>query len=527
MKPGKKLYLFTGFLCAFAFLILGFFAFRRRSDVTNAQKEQPVTFTFFTHTDNELLEVCDNDLNNSVFYQKLEELTNVHIEWVYSLDSLKNLHRFDQDTGKTPDLISAYGYNSVFGSLSMDEAIDSGKLLDLTELVPKYAPNYYKLIQNSPMQKIAYTESGRIAAIYSIKQEAQKPYAGLQIRRDWLDELGLSVPVTYADWEEVLTAFKEKKGATAPLFIPNTGYNSLDHDLSAGFQVGSGFYHIGDTVSYGPARKEWKDYLMLMHRWYEKGLIDPNYATSSGLYPEKEMIASGTSGAWFGLYTFPSSINAIDPEIDIIAVEAPRQKEGDTLHLRMPDSYTDNYLCISSSCPDPALALSWIDFLFSEEGALLANYGIENETYTINEDGDPVFTDVILNNPDGLSFTQALKAYTLPPGLPVSYADWKREFQSIPADDIGMCDIWASADTEYMLPPNLSFPSEKSSRLNAIMAKAAACVNEYTNAFIMGIESFDHYDVYLQKLKDCGIDEAVQIYQEAYTKYLQKDETYE
>ncbi len=41
----------------------------------------------------------------------------------------------------------------------------------------------------------------------------QSPYAGLMIRKDWLDELGLEIPVTYDDWEIVLTKFKEEKGA--------------------------------------------------------------------------------------------------------------------------------------------------------------------------------------------------------------------------------------------------------------------------------------------------------------------------
>ena len=42
---------------------------------------------------------------------------------------------------------------------------------------------------------------------------------GMAMRKDWLDELGLDVPVTYDDWHNVLTAFKEQKGATAPLWI--------------------------------------------------------------------------------------------------------------------------------------------------------------------------------------------------------------------------------------------------------------------------------------------------------------------
>ena len=41
--------------------------------------------------------------------------------------------------------------------------------------------------------------------------------SGPIIRADWLEELGLEVPQTIDDWTNVLTAFKEQKGAQAPL----------------------------------------------------------------------------------------------------------------------------------------------------------------------------------------------------------------------------------------------------------------------------------------------------------------------
>lgn len=63
-------------------------------------------------------------------------------------------------------------------------------------------------------------------------------------------------------------------------------------------------------VFYGPARQGWKDYLTLMNRWYQKGLIDVDYMTGNSTYADSKMIASGTSGAWFGMYTMPSDLSA-------------------------------------------------------------------------------------------------------------------------------------------------------------------------------------------------------------------------
>ena len=479
------------------------------------------TFTFLLKTDTELQQLCDGNLNNSFFYQELEERTNIHIDWLSSLDTLKVRYRFNQDTENIPDLISINCFTEVYGNISLDEAIDNGDILDLTELVPKYAPNYYRIIQKPSLKHLAYTEEDRIGSIYSIKQESQKPWAGLQIRKDWLDELNLDIPVTYKDWEIVLTAFKEEKGASAPFTLPSIGY-TMDDSINAGFQVGHGFFQIDGEVRYGPCQDEWLEYLTLMNRWYQKGLIDPNYMTDSSSYCRSESILSGSTGAWYGMYTLPSTVSKSDPSIEIVAVKPPRIHEEDKLHIRSKYSVSDNALCITSACQNPGLALQWIDYLFSEEGSVFANYGVEDETYRLDKNGNPVFTDQILNNPDGLSFTQALKMYTFPPGLPSAYLDWKREFQSIPPSDIIMCDVWNSTASDYMLPSDLSFTSKERTRLSEIMEKAGSCMQNYTTTFITGITPLSDYRTYLEKMEEYGIDEAVQIYQQAYERYLSK-----
>ena len=124
---------------------------------------------------------------------------------------------------------------------------------------------------------------------------------------------------------------------------------------------------------------------------------------------------------------------------------------------------------ISSECEHPEIVLKWIDYLFSDEGSRFASYGIEGKTYTLDKDQNPVFTDLILHNSDGLSFT-----------------------------------------------------SEERTRLSQIMANVNSCMYEYTTAFITGIKSFDNYEEYLNTLKKNKIDEAVQIYQNAYDRYLAK-----
>lgn len=485
--------------------------------------EEPVTLTCLVYPSEELLELCGGDLNNSPFFQELERRTNVHIEWITSMDALESRYSFHQSSNSTPDLIQNYYQNYAYGS-SLDAGVDKGDILNLTDLIPKYAPNYAKIIQSAELEPIVYTDSGRLAAVYSIRQNPQGPWAGLQIRKDWLDDLGLSVPVTYEDWEEVLTAFQKKKGATAPLWIPSTGY-FFDNSLSSGFQVTSSFFHMGKTIFFGPQEDGWKEYLTLLHRWYEKGLIDPNFMTASSSYPEKEMVESGALGAWFHLYTTPSTLHFTDnPDNACVAAVAPPKKHAsDQGHIRIADSYSDSYFTISTSCKNPEAALRWLDYLFSPEGALLANYGVEGETYTLDAGQNPVYTELMTNHPDGLTFSEAVMSYTYPPGLPSFYVDWKRETQALPEKDVAMCQVWATSDDDYLLPDGINITPEENSRYSAIMSRISPYVQDYTVRFITGLASLDKdYDSYLEGLKKLGAEEARQILQNAYRRYLEK-----
>ena len=54
---------------------------------------------------------------------------------------------------------------------------------------------------------------------------------------------------------------------------------------------------------------------------------------------------------------------------------------------------------ITTVCEDPDVIARYVDYVYSDDGILLANYGVEGETFTY-VDGVPRLTDMVLNNPD-------------------------------------------------------------------------------------------------------------------------------
>ena len=94
-----------------------------------------------------------------------------------------------------------------------ESLLEDGIIRDLTDLLPKYAPNYWKFLQENPLYyKSMMTDSGKFFGFGFFREDLwQTAYAGPMVRKDWLDECGLPIPETIEDWEITLKAFKDRK----------------------------------------------------------------------------------------------------------------------------------------------------------------------------------------------------------------------------------------------------------------------------------------------------------------------------
>ncbi|MGL5259368.1 MAG: hypothetical protein ACRC7V_04610 [Lachnospiraceae bacterium] len=66
-----------------------------------------------------------------------------------------------------------------------------------------------------------------------------------------------------------------------------------------------------------------------------------------------------------------------------IAVEGPRNENGDDPKLSVTNIYGWTVTLISKNCRDPERAISFLSYLMSEEGQKITYLGIENETYDV------------------------------------------------------------------------------------------------------------------------------------------------
>lgn len=488
--------------------------------------DEPTTLSYFVADDSNAA-IMTTDWNDNEFYQEMERRTGVHLEFemVSSADYQTNFNLMIA-SGNLADMIYV---GASYYAEGVDAAIDDGYFLDLTDLVDEYMPNYEK-IRTSDVQYelLSTTDSGRLGAVYELRQSKQGPWLGLWIRQDWLDDLNLDTPVTFDDYHEVLTAFKNEKGATAPLILNFSGSDGEFGTMSGGLNVLNS-WQLDETgkVNFGPYMDAWKEYVTIMHQWYTEGLIDPDFMATDERTADMAKVVTGASGLFAALYTMPSVYEAAseDPNMDLAPVNPPVMNEGDEGHIRLRDSYTSGNTAISADSENWEVALRWLDYLYTDEGALLANYGVEGDTFEFDENGKPVFTDKILNNENGWTMTQTVASYLCPSAGIANWSDWTRELAGVPEKDQACYDVWSEFSDDWRLPSSVTLTQEESTERAALYADISTIVKEQTAQFISGaLDIESNWDAYISALEASGMERAIEITQAAYDRYLARVE---
>ena len=488
--------------------------------------DEPTTLSYFVADDSNAA-IMTTDWNDNEFYQEMERRTGVHLEFemVSSADYQTNFNLMIA-SGNLADMIYV---GASYYAEGVDAAIDDGYFLDLTDLVDEYMPNYEK-VRTSDVQYelLSTTDSGRLGAVYELRQSKQGPWLGLWIRQDWLDDLGLDTPVTFDDYHEVLTAFKNEKGATAPLILNFSGSDGEFGTMSGGLNVLNS-WQLDETgkVNFGPYMDAWKEYVTIMHQWYTEGLIDPDFMATDERTADMAKVVTGASGLFAALYTMPSVYEAAseDPNMDLAPVNPPVMNEGDEGHIRLRDSYTSGNTAISADSENWEVALRWLDYLYTDEGALLANYGVEGDTFEFDENGKPVFTDKILNNENGWTMTQTVASYLCPSAGIANWSDWTRELAGVPEKDQACYDVWSEFSDDWRLPSSVTLTQEESTERAALYADISTIVKEQTAQFISGaLDIESNWDAYISALEASGMERAIEITQAAYDRYLARVE---
>jgi putative aldouronate transport system substrate-binding protein len=357
-------------------------------------------------------------------FQEIEKRTGVKIIW--EVDSV------NYNTNMATRLAAAVDLPDMF-IVPNDDTVkyaNDGLIIPLNDLIDNYTVYMKKWYDMAPDIVTTYTTAdGKMYSIprqFNIEWKDTSKYNNyvFLVRKDWLTNLGLSVPQTIDDYTSMLKAFKENdlNGNGIDDEIPFSGMGvaglaPLGWLYRLHFTINSGFYPDQN----GRIQYEWidprtKEFLYTLNQWFKEGLIDPGFLS---LPYDKYMtqiynnVGSTISFSIWPYYGWDATIKEItgNPDAAWMGIPTPSGPYGDGI-IEIANQPGFGHFAISKDCKNPELAIKWIDYAcFSDDGIMFHLYGLEGISYEY-VDGKPVLFDEIQNSPDGYTVElQRLGAY--------------------------------------------------------------------------------------------------------------------
>ncbi len=453
---------------------------------------------------------------------ELEKRTGVKITYMHPQAGQANEQFNIMLAGDELTDMVQYGWNGYAGG--PDKAIEEGYILKLNDILKEYAPSLWAYLGDNPdIDKKVKTDGGNYYTIPFVRGEDWlTTYQGLILRKDWLDKAGKEVPTTLDELEDALTIFKDEYASGAPLMLMPAQRNYIMY----AHNIGEGFYLDGGDVKYGPTQPEYKDVLTRMKKWFDTGILDNNMVSMDSKYMSSKLLNS-EAGAYYGavvggiginLDAKPDSVPEFDlvatPQVTLNATQKPEfGTKEDNVHLGVG-------IAIASKCKNVELAARFLDYGFTDEGYMLYNFGIEGVSYNM-ENGEPILSELLTNNPDGLSVTNVAPRY-----LRASYSgpfvqDERYVEQSLahPKQQLDAYQKWSNTNMgEHILPPITLLAGEMDEDAT-IMANVKTYVDEMFVAFVTGREPIENFDKYIAQVENFGIGKSIQMRQSALERY--------
>ncbi len=456
------------------------------------------------------------------------EITGITIEW----QMFNNVIAADQFSimiagGEYPDIIDAF--NSLYPS-GGSGGIEDGIIYDLADY-EAYMPNYMAIRNaDESIYKNTMSDTGEVPCFYWFTELGDGPRAGMFVRQDWLDELGMTAPATLDEMKEMLLAFKSEYDPKYPLYLTSDGV-MMNNNLTAAYGINALFgngtyplYQIDGEVQFGMWGQDYRDYLTMMNDWFNAGVIHADFVSVNNSPFSTDLvsdIASSDAGVWAYFVKQDDTWDNLstDPDFHAVAMADVGKTEGQILEIgNLLSTVSNAGVTVSTSCEYPEIAVQWCDFWYTEEGILLANYGIENETYVFDENGQPRHTEEFLTPPEGTTLQSLQYIWTLPMMSTVYQSDRTTIGENT---DRATWGINKNGDRDIPLT-FVTMTAEENSEFANIMGDVQTYCAESILSFIIGETPLDDetWANYESTIQAMNVERAVEIYQAAYDRYL-------
>ncbi|THF87377.1 extracellular solute-binding protein [Deinococcus sp. KSM4-11] len=368
---------------------------------------KPITFTAFFADPNANWNGMQDEVGKVITAK-----TGVTLKAEFAVGSPDEKINLIAASGQYPDLISPKGAAGVL--------VDAGAMLDLTDLINKYAPNIKRVIGNQ-FDRMRFSNKDRGIYFVPTNDAINQTYfdtdAWFKLQLAALKEQKYPQVKTLADYEKVIATYIKAHPKTAD-GRPTIGLSLLADDWRFLISVTNpAFWATGgsddgewyiDPKTYKATlhffKPEEREYFRWLNHMNDIGLLDPESFTQKyDQYLAK--IASGrvvgVIDAGWEIGDAVNSLKAAGKHDQMYGRFGVTTKPGIKVAYNQPTGFVGGWgIGITKSCKDPIAAIKFLDYLASPEGQVLKNWGVQGKQYVV-QGGKRVIPDAVLKQKNG------------------------------------------------------------------------------------------------------------------------------
>ena len=484
----------------------------------------------------------ESEPNNRTIFKRLEEQTNVHVEWkTIQGDQWGEKIALEMANVKTlPDFV----FNAGFGDTDLLKYAKQGVIINLEEYIDKYMPNLCKVFEQAPEYKAMCTdENGHIWALPWIEQLGYEKTA-IQtidymsfINTSWLEYLNLKMPENVDEFKAVLIAFRDNaadlkahfgiEGDIIPMsFIMNAGGEDpmvLINGFGEGYGDPDKGRHIAVTdnkeVICTATQEGFKKGLAWMHELYVEGLIDPEAFT----HEWSTYVAKGKSGRYGVCFSWDVANIANLTDWAPMPVLTADVRNLTPQNGSFTSGFDRGRCVVTAVAENPALVCAWLDQMYAPIQSPQNNWGTygENDEFDIfemstNANGDPMLKHAPLGDASPVEVREAECV-----GGPLAILDSYYDVYVTCPDDAQYRLDWIKdiytpdMHTKYVFP-NVFMSTEDTKKVSDLQTDITKCINTAKSDWVMNGFTDADWDKLQSDLDAYGLKEYLAIYQ----KYL-------
>ena len=480
------------------------------------------------------------DVNEMEWLNLLEEENGVDVEWQQITADWDQKKSVMFAGGDIPDILvkatvttDFATYNGLFENLA--PYIDSGEM-----------PNVAKMFEDHPELRVLSTdENGAIYGIPNYRSLWPRTNRVLYINKTWLDNLGLQVPTTMDELEEVLIAFKNED--------PNGNGDTKDEiplDFSGfpTFMLGcfgvpmmnesDGYFVEDGKVKNYRVDERYKTFMIWLQKLYGEGLINEEVITKD--YSKFQSLARGEGSTakvgvtlgWESGDRFGTGV--ADQYLPLPALKPHADSDENEVYWGY---YSDNNsvnaatVALSANCKNKAEAVKFIDAFYAEDMGIQVLFGGMNDVdKCLQDNGDGTYT--VLPPADSSidagtwKWTNSFADYS-PYYIPDDMKDkltMGEDMQRVLEERIPLEATLDMMEKKCETYPAkfITYTTDENSDLAMTQANINNIVDQTYSAWLTdssrNIE--EEWDAYVQSVYDIGLTQNLEIRQTAYERYL-------